>query len=112
MVFVFTFFYTAVTFNPQKIADDIRNHGGFIPGIRPGRATVAYLKYIINRLTLSGGVFLGLIAVLPSIMQKITGLTSLAVGGTGLLIVVSVVLETVRQLESQVVTRQYQKFSK
>ena len=112
LVFGFTYFYTSVTFNPKKISDDIRKSGGFVPGVRPGRPTVEYFKYIINRLTLAGGVFLGLIAILPSIMQGITGIGALAVGGTGLLIVVSVVLDTVKQIESQVITREYDSFSR
>ena len=112
LVFAFTYFYTSVTFNPQKISDEIRQGGGFIPGIRPGRSTIEYLGYIIKRLTLAGGVFLGLIAIMPSIMQGVTGLASLAVGGTGLLIVVSVILETVKQIESQVISREYETFTK
>ncbi len=109
LVFAFTYFYTSVAFNPQKISEDIRKSGGFVPGIRPGGATVSYLRYVINRLTLAGGVFLGLLAVMPSIVQSLTGITSLAIGGTGLLIVVSVILETVKQIEAQLVSREYDK---
>jgi preprotein translocase subunit SecY len=109
LVFVFTYFYTSVAFNPQKISEDIRKSGGFIPGIRPGGATVHYLRYVINRLTLAGGVFLGLLAVMPSLVQSFTGITSLAIGGTGLLIVVSVILETVKQIEAQLASREYDK---
>ena len=112
LVFGFTYFYTSVTFNPNKISDEIRRGGGFIPGVRPGRSTVQLLKYIINRLTLAGGVFLGLIAVLPSLIQNMTNITTLAIGGTGLLIVVSVVLDTVKQIESQVITREYDNFTR
>ena len=112
LVFVFTYFYTSVTFNPEKVSDDIRRSGGFITGIRPGKSTVEHLKYIISRLTLAGGVFLGLIAVLPSVVQGLTNVNSLAIGGTGLLIVVSVILETVKQIQSQVVTREYESFSR
>ena len=111
LVFGFTYFYTSITFNPEKIADDIRKGGGFIPGIRPGRSTIKYLSYIINRLTLAGGVFLGAIAILPSIIQRMTNISSLGIGGTGLLIVVSVVLESVKQIESQVITREYETFT-
>ena len=107
MVFAFTYLYTSITFNPEKIAEDIRRGGGFIPGVRPGHSTVAALKYIINRLTLAGGVFLGLIAVLPSLIQSLTGVVSLSVGGTGILIVVSVILETIKQVEAQVVSKEY-----
>ncbi len=110
LVFGFTYLYTSITFNPEKIADEIRRGGGFIAGIRPGRSTVEYLKYIISRLTLAGGVFLGLIAILPSIVQGVTNISTLAVGGTGLLIVVSVILQTVKQVESQVITKEYEYF--
>ena len=79
-----------------------------MPGVRPGRSTIEYLKYIIKRQTFAGGVFLGLIAILPSTVQSFTGLNSLAIGGTGLLIVVSVILETVKQIESQVISREYE----
>ncbi len=106
----FTFFYTAVIFNPSKIAEEIKKHGGFIPGIRPGESTAKYLNYVLMRITLAGALFLGAIAILPSIVQNISGVTNLAVGGTGILIVVSVVLETVKKLESQLVARNYDKF--
>lgn len=112
LVFVFTYFYTSVTFNPQKISDEIRQGGGFIPGIRPGKSTIEYLSFIIKRLTFAGGAFLGMIAILPSTVQSFTGLSSLAIGGTGLLIVVSVILETVKQIESQVISREYETFAK
>ncbi len=110
LVVGFTYFYTAVTFNPEKVADDIRKYGGFIPGIRPGRPTAEYLNYILTRITLAGALFLGLVAVLPSIMQNVSGLVGLSIGGTGILIVVSVVLETVKQLESLLVMRDYEGF--
>jgi preprotein translocase subunit SecY len=110
LVVAFTYFYTAVTFQPNKIADDLRKYGGFIPGVRPGHSTTEYLSYIINRITLVGGIFLGLIAILPFIVTSITNISTLAIGGTGLLIVVSVVLETAKQLESQLVMRSYEGF--
>jgi preprotein translocase subunit SecY len=110
LVLVFTYFYTAITFQPNKIADDLRKYGGFIPGIRPGHATSDYLAYIINRITLIGGIFLGLIAVLPFIIRGVTNISTLAIGGTGLLIVVSVILETAKQLESQLIMRSYEGF--
>lgn len=112
LVVGFTYFYTAVVFNPVKISDDIRKYGGFIPGIRPGQPTAEYLNYILNRITLVGAVFLGTIAVLPSLVQGATGITNLSVGGTGILIVVSVVLETVKQVESMLVMRSYEGFLK
>ncbi|MBI2590720.1 MAG: preprotein translocase subunit SecY [Candidatus Blackburnbacteria bacterium] len=106
----FTFFYTAVIFNPTKIADEVKKHGGFIPGIRPGQASAQYLNYVLTRITLIGALFLGAVAVLPSIVQNLTDVQSLAVGGTGILIVVSVILETVKKIESQLVARNYDKF--
>ena len=112
LVIGFTYFYTAVTFNPTKIADEMRKYGGFIPGVRPGVPTSNYLSYILTRITLAGAVFLGLIAVLPSFAQGLTNIASLTIGGTGILIVVSVVLETTKALESQIVMRQYDKYLK
>lgn len=112
LVIGFTYFYTAITFNPTKISQEIQKYGGFIPGIRPGTPTAAYLNYILTRITLAGALFLGLIAILPSIANKITGVSTLLVGGTGVLIVVSVVLETVKSLEAQLVMRNYEGFLK
>lgn len=108
LVFAFTYFYTAVTFDPKQIAENLQKAGGFIPGIRPGRPTADYLSYVINRTTLIGALFLGFIAVLPLIMQGFTGTTTLAIGGTALLIVVSVVLETVKQIQAHLATREYE----
>lgn len=110
LVVGFTYFYTAVVFDPDKIADQIRKNGGFIPGIRPGKPTASYLSYIITRITLAGALFLGIIAILPSVAQIFTGLTTLTLGGAGILIIVSVVLETAKQLESQLVMRSYDGF--
>ncbi len=110
LVVAFTYFYTAVQVNPDKIADDIKKSGGFVPGVRPGKPTSDYLNRVITRITLAGAVFLGLIAILPSIVQSFTNVTTLTVGGTSLLIVVSVVLETIRQLESLVEVRSYNSF--
>lgn len=112
LVIGFTYFYTAVTFNPQKIAEEIQKYGGFIPGIRPGSPTAAYLNYILTRITLAGAVFLGIIAVLPALVKGATGITTLMLGGTGILIVVSVVLETTKQLEAMLVMRNYDGFLK
>lgn len=111
MVVGFTYFYTAIIFNPQKIADEIQKYGGFIPGIRPGKPTASYLNYIITRITLAGALFLGLVAILPNMLNIITGIQSLIIGGTSVLIVVSVVLETFKSLEVQLVTRNYDKFA-
>ena len=88
----------------------MKKNGGFIPGIRPGKPTADYLSYIINRITLVGAAFLGLIAVLPNIAQSLTSINSLAIGGTGLLIVVSVILESVKDIESKLVMHNYDRF--
>jgi len=110
LVIGFTFFYTIIVFAPQKIAEEIQKHGGFIPGIRPGPATKQYLEKILYRITSVGAIFLGLIAILPAIVSAATGLQELVIGGTGILIVVSVILETFKTVESQLVMRNYDKF--
>lgn len=112
LVISFTYFYTTVVFNPEKIAEEMRKNGGFIPGIRPGKATVDYLSRILTRITLVGALFLGIIAILPSLAQGLTGLTTMQIGGTGILIVVSVILETTKQLEAMMVMRSYDGFLK
>ena len=112
LVVAFTFFYTAVVFNPKKIADEIQKYGGFIPGVRPGGPTAKYLNYILVRITVAGAFFLGFIAVLPSIGMAFTGVQSLVLGGTGILIVVSVVLETIKAIEAQLVMRNYEGYQK
>jgi preprotein translocase subunit SecY len=110
LVFGFTYFYTAVVFNPEKISENLQKSGGFIPGIRPGSQTTKYLSGILNRITLVGASFLGLIAVLPSFFQNALGVANLAIGGTGILIVVSVVLEMTRELEAQLVMKRYETY--
>ena len=110
LVVGFTYFYTAVVFNPVKIADEIKKYGGFVPGIRPGEATANYLNNVLNRITLAGAVFLGAIAILPAIAQAIFKVPTLSLGGTGILIVVSVVLETTKSLQSQLMARNYEGF--
>ena len=107
MVFLFTFFYTAITFDPNRMADNLQKSGAFVPGVRPGSQTSEFIGRIVTRITLVGAVFLGAIAVLPLIMQTLTGFTSLAIGGTALLIVVSVVLDLVRKIDAQVSLREY-----
>jgi len=108
LVILFTYFYTAVTFDPKNIANNLQKQGGFVPGIRPGQQTAHYIKFILHRTTLVGAIFLGLIAVLPFIMRSLTNISALAIGGTGLLIVVSVVLETMKQIDSQLVMHDYE----
>ncbi|OGK11864.1 preprotein translocase subunit SecY [Candidatus Roizmanbacteria bacterium RIFCSPLOWO2_01_FULL_37_12] len=112
LVIGFTYFYTVIVFNPQKIADEVQKHGGFIPGIRPGPATKQYLEKILYRITSVGAIFLGLIAILPAIVSKITSIQDLVIGGTGILIVVSVILETFKMIEAQLVMKSYDKFIK
>lgn len=110
LVIGFTYFYTAVVFNPKKISEEIQKYGGFIPGIRPGVATANYLNYILTRITLCGAIFLGLIAIFPTLARSLTNVQNLLLGGTGILIVVSVVLETVKAIEAQLVMRNYEGF--
>lgn len=110
LVFAFTYFYTAVIFQPNQIAENLQKQGGFIPGIRPGKQTADYLGYVTNRIMLAGALFLGVIAILPNLIQRFTNITTLIVGGTSLLIVVSVVIETVKQIESQLIVRDYEGF--
>ncbi|MDO8493228.1 MAG: preprotein translocase subunit SecY [bacterium] len=107
LVILFTYFYTAVTFDPDQMADNLQKGGAFIPGVRPGHPTSEYIGKIITRLTLFGSVFLGFIAILPLIMTAVTGNQSLAIGGTALLIVVSVVVELIKQVDAQVAMREY-----
>ncbi|NCN52695.1 preprotein translocase subunit SecY [Candidatus Parcubacteria bacterium] len=106
-VFLFTFFYTAVTFDPDAVSKNLQRQGSFIPGIRPGSHTSAYLGSVITRITFVGALFLGVVAILPVGMQALTGVTALAIGGTALLIAVSVVIDIVRRVDSQVSLREY-----
>lgn len=108
LVFGFTYFYTEVVFKPDQIAENLQKQGGFIPGIRPGKHTEEYLTTTTHRIILAGALFLGLIAVLPLIVRSFTGFTNLAIGGTSLLIVVSVVIETFKKIESQLTMRDYE----
>jgi preprotein translocase subunit SecY len=110
LVVGFTYFYTSVVFNPEKISEEMKKYGGFVPGIRPGAATAEYLSGVLNRITLAGAVFLGLMAVLPSVLQGVFNIPTLTLGGTGLLIVVSVVLETTKSLQSQLLQQNYEGF--
>ncbi|MFN4181347.1 MAG: preprotein translocase subunit SecY [Candidatus Paceibacteria bacterium] len=107
LVFMFTYFYTAVTFDPQALSENLQKNGAFIPGIRPGASTASYISKVLSRITLLGALFLGFIAILPIIMQSITGVASLALGGTALLIVVSVVLDLIKKVDAQVSMREY-----
>jgi len=110
LVVAFTYFYTAIVFNPEEISENIQKQGGFIPGLRPGQQTAEFLYKVLNRITLVGAIFLGLIAVLPNIIQAFTHTQSLTLGGTSLLIVVSVVIEIMKQVQAQMVMRDYEDF--
>ncbi len=115
MIIFFCYFYTAITFNPVDVADNMKKYGGFVPGIRPGKATAQYLDYVMTRITLPGALFLATIAILPSIISaglKIPYLIASFFGGTGLLIIVGVMLDTTRQIESQLLMRHYDGFMK
>jgi len=107
LVFAFTFFYSAITFDPHAISENLQKSGAFIPGIRPGAQTSDFLAKVLTRLTLVGALFLGIIAMLPLAMQEITGIASLAIGGTSLLIVVSVALDFMKQVDAQLSMREY-----
>jgi len=107
LVFGFTYFYTSVVFQPQKIAENLQRQGGFIPGIRPGKQTEEYIGTIMHRLVFSGALFLSIIAVLPLLLRYFTGAQSLVIGGTSILIVVSVCIETVKQIEAQLTLHEY-----
>lgn len=106
-VVLFTYFYTAVTFEPHRVAENLQKSGAFVPGVRPGRETEEYIAKVVNRITLPGAVFLGLIAIAPSIIQGLTGITTLVLGGTALLIAVQVALDLARKVDAQVSLREY-----
>jgi preprotein translocase subunit SecY len=108
LVFVFTFFYTYIVFQPQQISENLQKQGSFIPGVRPGSETVNFLKYTISRITMIGATFLGIVAIMPIIMQNTMNISTLVIGGTSVLIVVSVVIETSRQINSQLLMRRYE----
>ena len=107
LVVIFTYFYATVVFNPEEVAENVQRNGGFVPGLRPGKQTADYLFKVLNRITLPGALFLGIIAILPYILQRITGVQTLTFGGTSLLIVVAVVIETIKQIEAQLTMHDY-----
>ena len=109
LIIAFTYFYTNITFNPMEIADNMKQNGGFIPGIRPGQATLTYLQKVMNRVTFVGAIFLAAIAVLPTLISQFTPI-NFYFGGTSLLIAVGVALDTMKQLEQQLIMRNYQGF--
>jgi preprotein translocase subunit SecY len=107
LVFIFTYFYTAVTFDPDQISENLQKNGSFIPGVRPGKSTSDHIARILTRLTLFGALFLGFVAVLPLIIKGLTGITAVSIGGTALLIVVSVVIDLIKKIDAQVSIREY-----
>ena len=110
LIIFFTYFYTAIQFNPIEMSNNMKKNGGFIPGIRPGRPTSEYISKTLSRITLVGAIFLGLIAILPIFINLGLGINNFAIGGTSLLIVVGVALETVKDMESQMLMRHYKGF--
>lgn len=110
LVVGFAFFYTFITFQQQNVAENLQKNGGFIPGIRPGKATNAYITKVLIRITVAGALFLGLVATMPFFVTQITNVRGLQLSSTGMLIVVGVVLDTMRQLEAQLLMRRYEGF--
>ena len=110
LVMFFTFFYTMIAFNPVELANNIKKNGGFVPGIRPGKPTAEFITKVVNRVTWFGAFFLALVTVLPSLLQMFTKISNIWLGGTSLLIMVNVALETVKQIESQLTMRHYKGF--
>jgi preprotein translocase subunit SecY len=110
MIIGFSYFYSSIQFNPVEIANNLKKQGGFIPGFRPGKPTVDFIKKVLNKITLFGAIYLGIVAICPLIVGKIIGNSSVAIGGTSVIIVVGVALETVKALESQMLMRQYKGF--
>ncbi|MBI1961000.1 MAG: preprotein translocase subunit SecY [Candidatus Liptonbacteria bacterium] len=108
LVVVFTYFYTAIMFDPKEISKNLQQSGGFVPGIRPGEPTRIFLGYILNRITLFGALFLGVVAILPNITSAVTGVRTMTIGGTALLIVVAVAIEIIQQIDSQLAVREYE----
>ena len=107
LVFVFTFFYTSIIFQPKQIAENLQKQGGFVPGIRPGAQTAEYFSSVIYKITFAGAFFLAIVALFPFVLQNVTGIRTLAIGGTGILIIVSVTLDFVRQIKAQLAMRSY-----
>jgi preprotein translocase subunit SecY len=112
MVLAFTFFYTMVIFEQMNLADTLQKQGGFVPGVRPGKPTTEYLNRVVNRITWGGAIFLSLVAVSPFFAQQITGIATLTLSSTGILIVVGVALDTMKQIEAQLTMRRYEGFLK
>ena len=110
MIIGFSYFYSSIQFNPVEIANNLKKQGGFIPGFRPGKPTVDFIKKVLNKITLFGAIYLGIVAILPLLLGKVAGSGSMSIGGTSIIIVVGVALETVKALETQMLMRQYKGF--
>ena len=110
LIIFFSYFYSTIQFNPIEIANNLKKNGGFIPGFRPGNPTAAFIQKVLNKVTLFGAIYLGVVAILPLLIGKIVNVASLSIGGTSVIIVVGVALETVQALESQMLMRQYKGF--
>ena len=110
LVVLFAYFYTSITFNPLEVANNMKKQGGFIPGFRPGKPTVDFIKKVLSKITLFGAIYLGIVAICPLLLGKAVGNAYLAIGGTSVIIVVGVALETVKALEAQMLMRQYKGF--
>ncbi len=104
---MFTYFYTSITFEPHKVAENLQKGGAFVPGVRPGRETEEYIGKVVNRITLPGSLFLGAIAVIPFVIQGLTGVTAILIGGTALLIAVTVLLDLIRKIDAQATLHEY-----
>ena len=110
LILAFAYFYASIQFNPIEIANNLKKQGGFIPGFRPGQPTVQFIQKVLSRITLFGAIYLGIVAICPLIVGKVINNSSLAIGGTSVIIVVGVALETVKALENQMLMRQYKGF--
>ena len=110
MIIGFSYFYSSIQFNPVEIANNLKKQGGFIPGFRPGKPTVDFIRKVLNKITLFGAIYLGIVAICPLIVGKVISNQSVSIGGTSVIIVVGVALETVKALESQMLMRQYKGF--
>ena len=110
LIIGFSYFYSSIQFNPVEIANNLKKQGGFIPGFRPGKPTVDFIKKVLNKITLFGAIYLGIVAILPLLLGKIAGSNSMSIGGTSVIIVVGVALETVKALDTQMLMRQYKGF--
>jgi preprotein translocase subunit SecY len=107
---LFSYFYTSIVFKPKEISDNLQKQGGFVPGLRPGKETSDYLENIVNKIVFIGAMFLAIVAILPFIIEAFTGITTIVIGGTGILIVVSVIIETMKQIDSQLVMQNYENY--